>query len=643
MSKNNNRYGSKFYSKSDMSLGSNLEKAEYFIENIYNSNNTSIENDINYYLEMYNVELLINANIKLTSWSDEHYNYLKEKTKNFKKIIYSYFHLIDCNDILTLYKSIEQIYLEDFWTLISKSSIYKNIPYSSFELLLNYNKFSINYIIKHKNVVDYFQNEIKSYMISNPTTSTKILIDYYLLVNNNIKDNIYLPSNFLLEEKLDILIKYINSDNPNPNYLDSIINAKSNSNFAITDEIKYMAKLKFKSLINEIFDKCNALETTIVVAFACIDDYFKLDLSNKLSPKFIYNISWIEENLDYPTLLNNFIYLFCYVDRYFRFSFTSKNNQSNFLDFMRLKNKSYYNTDENFTFCNDLSLMQIIAYYNILSNNHIYLENIIKWFFEDYLKLEFNIDGFIFNAPTIESSYLEKCRHLCSELDSILKQFSLYTQYKEIDRELFEISSSTPSFSNIKSIIKNKYAYLENKDLEYCSDILFSNKTLLSNSKVNNYYENLEELLLNESIRLSDFSSCYINQIKTLLNNNIIFEDKDKFLQVYKDKVLLLKDFYFNDVICCSYLKENKFLQDLINTKRIKLENTLFSKPEQNYLDYMLNDHKFSNGPKLRNKYIHGSNSLDTEQHKQDYYNLLKIFISIIIKINEEFCLKYSK
>ena len=87
MSKNNNRYGSKFYSKSDMSLGSNLEKAEYFIENIYNSNNTSIENDINYYLEMYNVELLINANIKLTSWSDEHYNYLKEKTKNFKKII----------------------------------------------------------------------------------------------------------------------------------------------------------------------------------------------------------------------------------------------------------------------------------------------------------------------------------------------------------------------------------------------------------------------------------------------------------------------------------------------------------------------------------------------------------------------------
>ena len=34
-----------------------------------------------------------------------------------------------------------------------------------------------------------------------------------------------------------------------------------------------------------------------------------------------YSSEWIEENQDYPTLLNNFIYLFEYVDRCFRCSF----------------------------------------------------------------------------------------------------------------------------------------------------------------------------------------------------------------------------------------------------------------------------------------------------------------------------------
>lgn len=52
----------------------------------------------------------------------------------------------------------------------------------------------------------------------------------------------------------------------------------------------------------------------------------------------------------------------------------------------------------------------------------------------------------------------------------------------------------------------------------------------------------------------------------------------------------------------------------------------------------MLNNHKFDNGPQLRNIYIHGSNSLDIKKHEHDYYKLLKIMVLIILKINEEFC-----
>ena len=46
------------------------------------------------------------------------------------------------------------------------------------------------------------------------------------------------------------------------------------------------------------------------------------------------------------------------------------------------------------------------------------------------------------------------------------------------------------------------------------------------------------------------------------------------------------------------------------------------------------------NGHDLRNKYIHGTHSLKSEVHKRDYIELLKIMVLIIIKINQEFCLR---
>lgn len=54
----------------------------------------------------------------------------------------------------------------------------------------------------------------------------------------------------------------------------------------------------------------------------------EIDVSyeDELNPKIIYSRLWLEENLDNPTLLNNFIYLFGYVDRFFRSTFPSNKN-----------------------------------------------------------------------------------------------------------------------------------------------------------------------------------------------------------------------------------------------------------------------------------------------------------------------------
>ena len=71
----------------------------------------------------------------------------------------------------------------------------------------------------------------------------------------------------------------------------------------------------------------------------------------------------------------------------------------------------------------------------------------------------------------------------------------------------------------------------------------------------------------------------------------------------------------------------------------IESKQSLFTTQEQEFIDYMLNVQKYDNGPELRNKYAHGIFPVDPKKQEQDYIELLRIMVLIIIKINEEFCI----
>ena len=98
-----------------------------------------------------------------------------------------------------------------------------------------------------------------------------------------------------------------------------------------------------------------------------------------------YSREWIEENRDYPTLLNNFIYLFKYVDRYCRCNFISLQTELGVLERnIGINGKKDYITGIAFSTKRILSLLQMEAYTQELNRLNIQIENIFKWFFEDY-------------------------------------------------------------------------------------------------------------------------------------------------------------------------------------------------------------------------------------------------------------------
>ena len=125
-----------------------------------------------------------------------------------------------------------------------------------------------------------------------------------------------------------------------------------------------------------------------------------------------------------------------------------------------------------------------------------------------------------------------------------------------------------------------------------------------------------------------------------LLEKEDVLILENEVVKLNKKLAFLLKDLYYNEVLCLSYLEDfSDILNELLLKKYIKISSSLFSISEQNYINYMLNKNEYTNGPNLRNKYIHSTYSLDPNVQEEDFYELLKVIIAIVGKINEEFIL----
>ena len=139
-------------------------------------------------------------------------------------------------------------------------------------------------------------------------------------------------------------------------------------------------------------------------------------------------------------------------------------------------------------------------------------------------------------------------------------------------------------------------------------------------------------------MKLEDFYEYQKSDIEKLKAINAVMVE-DGYLRFNSEVIRLLHEFYSQEVVCYHYSK-NDILDQWIKEKKVDIGNTLLSKGEADYINYYLNQAKFSNGYDLRNKYTHDTCSSDEKVQQNDYLRLLKIMVLLVIKINEEFCLK---
>lgn len=633
----------KYYSTNDLSAGFYLKRIEDIICNFVVEKKRV---DINEIIELYNIQQFFHNRIYSIHWTKQQLNDYSEIVSGFSKVIGKFFLGINIDTIESMFDTIYYDYRNDFWKLIEKYKVYDKISVEQFRKIILNKHFILNDVLKCKNIVKKFSGEIITYMEKNPFCA-EIILSYYLEKHDRNIESLYFPVKLSNEKKTLILDKYIASNSSNINYLKLIFESNSTNNLRLPDRLKLKAKRKYDEEIETLFKEGTGFEYGAKVSFSNkIDEEFKFETDDNRILSVLYSAKWIKENLDYPTLLNNFIYLFGYTDLQFRSLHVSRESQMSIIEkVLGIKGRKEYPTGIAFQQIQMLAQLQMIGYCNELEKYNIFLEDIIEWFFCNYLEEEFNVKGFCFNKSSHTVSYLEKCRNIAAEFDNILKRFKIYCEDGEIDDELLHISTEHIFIKDIPSMLSNKYIYPCGNDYQTISNLLFSDQSIIHYlPKLSNNYNSFYCLLEKENVYYDMFEDYQIPSIDWLIDHNIIKIDNKKRIMPYWEKIKILNELYQHDVVCFSYMKKyQSIIMELNKMGLVQFSSSLFSRPEQDYYNYLFNKSEFDNGLDIRNSYTHGTQRVDENQNKQDYFIFLRIMILIVIKINEEFCLKYPK
>ena len=151
-------------------------------------------------------------------------------------------------------------------------------------------------------------------------------------------------------------------------------------------------------------------------------------------------------------------------------------------------------------------------------------------------------------------------------------------------------------------------------------------------------------LLIENHVSYSDFHDYQRDHIDYLIQQGVLQDEGQRIWFSSIDQFRVLRDLFDTEAASYYHYSANTRIAivEMVARGWFACADTLLSQAEASYFNYCLNQVEFSNGPDLRNKYIHGSNveASDEAEHFQTYITSLKLLIALVIKINDDFSLQ---
>ena len=638
-----------YFSKNDLSVGHYLEIAEKRIQEVAKGD---VPTDLNGVIELWHIKHMIDDECKFSDWSDEKFNTLKQFTSGYSNIIASFFSNLDSTRLKIEFESLEWAYKKTFWKIIDAYGFYQLVEPEILRDILTENINYVRIVLECQRIVEKFKSVIREILLSN-VNSAHIILDKYVAKRDMCRDTeLYLPSNLTLEDKEQILINYLQSDNPNVNYVRIITQIKDNK-----DQIKLSPKTRLnaekleKKLNDEMLNDPRTVTTRWSIGVQFIDEEgrppIELCIDEGGNPTYIYSIPFIR-NQGNVRRVGNCISLFGWMNQHFLLNLINKQTEVDTIESLLIDiGRNSYPTHIKFNTKNNLALYQMFAYNKVLTQNlNSSFEIELMSFYEKHLRTQYGYCGLPISIPSNDDSTLNKCRVLCSELDAVVNQYNIFVEEGEIDKDLIRLSKPL-KVEEGKSLLVNKYYEIAEGNNEIRSvlcGLLDSGNSLLSHVEPfkDKHYHSLAELLENENnVLYSNYANFQKPYLDFLIKQNIIGVNSDGCLYLVSQSQLnVLRSLWEYGV--CSYWhyndEERETIDKMFEKRWLVKDGHLLSKPERAYFSYYLDNMIFTNGMAYRNHYMHGSTPPvdDENAHLIAYQTILRLFAVLILKIEDD-------
>ncbi|KJL45706.1 hypothetical protein [Microbacterium trichothecenolyticum] len=630
----------KFYGPNDYATYWQVEDA---VRILRDHDGAEAPSDAAHAIELHNAHQFVLAGFTPASLSEDERADLEATSRRVRSVVARYFTDLEESNLLERVRGVPSEYHSDLLLLLGNNRAFERIGASPMLAALESNDVTLGAMLANKKIVTAYDREVREAILSDVQAAEHVIRRHFA---RDTKQPIHLPVSFTTADSRDILRRYVEDPGANFNFVALIATANLDPATGVDARLKLAAQRRNAQETKEFFANNTGVKSGCELTISDTQDEPVIESLDGMFVSYSYGRAWLDSTTDEPSILNNFQHLFGFANRNSLLTLPSYRSELAVVErFLTTTGRAHYDIGVAYRVREMSSTAQTRLMRFFLSHNGIDLEAVIAWFFEEYLSTEFGAQGFSFAPTASGSSFLEKVRHLFAEMESVLRQFAFYADDGEIDRELLSLSSGSMRFNQLPSRVRGKYLYAT--DVPEIVGILHH---MLSDQSSLNYIseelrgDNAVELLVRNRVTYDDFAEYQRPLIDQLIDLKVLTNNEGHVTLSSNSQLRILMSLHATEAVSYFHLDPaaRAVADEMISRGWLRRESSLLTESEAKYFNYQLNNSEFSNGPALRNKYQHGSqpDGEGDDSHFAVYLVVLKLIIALVIKINDDFCLR---
>ena len=598
--------------------------------------------EINGILELHNARLFVEAGFIPTDVVEDDRKALVAAAKRIGRTVVQWFAALEDDNLADMLTEVDRQYREHLLDLLAGLRVFGRCSTTAMLTALDGANIHLGDMLTSKRLVKNYDMTVRERLLAEPDRAELVVRHHF---GAETKNESFLPASFTPADSRALMEAYIDSAEPNPNYLELIADAPIDSKRGVDAKLIVKAKRRYAALVEDFFKTTPGIRTGCTVAVSSAQVEPVKATSNDMVIEYTFSQTWLEDTLDFPSVLNNFQFLFEFAPQDGLLTLPAFDSERRGLELaMGMNGAEDYRTGHIFTAKDRATLLQTVMYQRYLGSKDIDLEEVLRWYFEEHLLAEYDIAGFVFIPSSPTANYLERCRNLFAEMESVATQFGLLVEDGEIDHDVAAAGADLVRYRTIPSALEGKYIYAtDHTEIRAILHILFSDQSPLTYINEDMHGENAVDLLRRNKVSYESLHEYQQPLVHKLIEHGVVENTGDRIRLKDSDLFHVLQSLNDNEAAAYHHLNTRcrAHVDRMADAGWLVRRSSLLTDAEAAYFNYNLNSVDFSNGPKLRNKYQHGIQLKGNGEalHQQTYYSALRLMVALTIKINDEFWL----